>query len=82
VRPSGGISTQRNRRGEGTQALAFSNNDVAVIAWTYDKKLPNGLGFQVERGDQDGNWETEIRAGGHAIIHDKIVVIDPFDDDW
>jgi phosphatidylserine/phosphatidylglycerophosphate/cardiolipin synthase-like enzyme len=33
--------------------------------------------------DTFGAWEGEIAKaqGGHAIIHDKIVVIDPFDDD-
>jgi phosphatidylserine/phosphatidylglycerophosphate/cardiolipin synthase-like enzyme len=28
--------------------------------------------------DQFGVWEKELNQAGHAIIHDKIVVIDPF----
>ncbi|HEX4966448.1 MAG TPA: phospholipase D-like domain-containing protein [Thermoanaerobaculia bacterium] len=28
--------------------------------------------------DQFGVWEQELNQAGHAIIHDKIVVIDPF----
>jgi len=28
-----------------------------------------------------GNWEAEIYKIGHAVIHDKIVVLDPFTDD-
>lgn len=40
------------------KALAFSNNDIAVFAWTYDRKLSGCLGFSVERGDiQAGTWE-------------------------
>jgi phosphatidylserine/phosphatidylglycerophosphate/cardiolipin synthase-like enzyme len=31
------------------KAVAFSNNDVAFIAWTYDKKIDNCLGFAVYR---------------------------------
>ncbi|MDP3226333.1 MAG: phospholipase D-like domain-containing protein, partial [Rubrivivax sp.] len=26
-------------------------------------------------------WKREILSAGHAIVHDKVVVIDPFDDD-
>ena len=39
------------------KALAFSNNDIAVLAWTYDKKLHGCLGFKIERGDVSaGTW--------------------------
>jgi phosphatidylserine/phosphatidylglycerophosphate/cardiolipin synthase-like enzyme len=31
--------------------------------------------------DQFGQWQKELLSAGHAIIHDKIVVIDPFDAD-
>jgi hypothetical protein len=38
------------------KAVAFSNNDVAFIAWTYDKKIDNCLGFAVYREDiKSGN---------------------------
>ena len=28
-------------------ALAFSNNDIAVVAWTFDQHLDGCLGFAV-----------------------------------
>jgi phosphatidylserine/phosphatidylglycerophosphate/cardiolipin synthase-like enzyme len=40
-----------------SNALAFSNNDIAIIAWAFDKKLEDCLGFAVYRGDvQAGTW--------------------------
>ena len=40
------------------KALAFSNNDIAVFAWTFEQKLPGCLGFAVFRGDvHAGTWE-------------------------
>jgi phosphatidylserine/phosphatidylglycerophosphate/cardiolipin synthase-like enzyme len=32
------------------------------------------------KGDLMGNFEAEILSAGHAIIHDKIVVVDPLSD--
>jgi phosphatidylserine/phosphatidylglycerophosphate/cardiolipin synthase-like enzyme len=41
------------------KALAFSNNDIAVFAWSYEKKLNGCLGFAVYRGDMHaGTWEA------------------------
>jgi len=34
-----------------SKALAFSNNDIATIAWSYDRKLEGCLGFSIYRGD-------------------------------
>jgi phosphatidylserine/phosphatidylglycerophosphate/cardiolipin synthase-like enzyme len=34
----------------------------------------------VTKGDAFGQWTAELNQAGHAIIHDKIVVIDPFSD--
>ena len=34
----------------------------------------------VTKGDAFGQWEAELNQAGHAVIHDKIVVIDPFSD--
>lgn len=34
----------------------------------------------VSRGDAFGQWEAELNQAGHAVIHDKIVVVDPFSD--
>ena len=46
---------------------------------TYDRKnvhLVRATGFTSE--DVIGDFEKELLSAGHAIIHDKIVVIDPF----
>ena len=32
------------------------------------------------KGDAFGQWSQELNQAGHAVIHDKIVVIDPFSD--
>jgi phosphatidylserine/phosphatidylglycerophosphate/cardiolipin synthase-like enzyme len=34
----------------------------------------------VDKTDAFGQWEAELNQAGHAVIHDKIVVIDPFSD--
>lgn len=34
----------------------------------------------VTKDDAFGQWEQELNQAGHAVIHDKIVVIDPFAD--
>jgi phosphatidylserine/phosphatidylglycerophosphate/cardiolipin synthase-like enzyme len=34
----------------------------------------------VSKDDAFGQWEAELNQAGHAIIHDKIVVVDPFSD--
>lgn len=34
----------------------------------------------ITANDAFGQWEKELNQAGHAIIHDKIVVIDPFSD--
>ncbi|WP_309559765.1 hypothetical protein [Rhizobium rhizogenes] len=36
-------------------AIAFSNNDIALVAWTYDKNLDGCLGFAVFQIDGEGN---------------------------
>lgn len=42
-------------------AVAFSNNDIAVVAWTFDRHLDGCLGFQVVRIDGSGK-ETVLPA--------------------
>ena len=32
------------------------------------------------KSDAFGQWEAELNQAGHAVIHDKIVVVDPFSD--
>ena len=34
----------------------------------------------VNKDDAFGQWEAELNQAGHAVIHDKIVVVDPFSD--
>jgi PLD-like domain len=34
----------------------------------------------IDNDDAFGQWEAELNRAGHAVIHDKIVVIDPFSD--
>jgi len=34
----------------------------------------------VTQGDAFGQWEAELNQAGHAVVHDKIVVVDPFSD--
>ena len=36
-------------------ANAYANNDVAIIMWQYDQKIPNCLGFCIERVDSKGH---------------------------
>jgi len=44
-------------------AIAFSNNDIAVVAWTFDRHLDGCLGFAIRRIDIDaGNTETILPA--------------------
>ena len=34
----------------------------------------------ITENDAFGQWEKELNQAGHAVIHDKIVVVDPFSD--
>lgn len=43
-------------------ALAFANNDIALIAWTFDKRLPNCLGFAVYQRDLATDIEIALPA--------------------
>ena len=44
------------------KAVAFANNDIAVVAWTFNGKLPNCLGFAVYRTDVRAGTETCLPA--------------------
>jgi phosphatidylserine/phosphatidylglycerophosphate/cardiolipin synthase-like enzyme len=44
------------------KAVAFANNDVAAVAWTFGGKLPNCLGFAVYRIDVRAGTETCLPA--------------------
>jgi phosphatidylserine/phosphatidylglycerophosphate/cardiolipin synthase-like enzyme len=46
-----------------TATVAFSNNDIAVVAWTFDRHLDGCLGFAIHQIDVDaGNKETALPA--------------------
>ena len=40
------------------KALAFANNDIAVLAWVYDGRLEDCMGFAVYRIDSQGKEEA------------------------
>src|SRR5260370_11998521 len=42
------------------KAVARANNDVAFIAWHYDKKIPDCLGFAIYRTDTNSNKTEPI----------------------
>ncbi|HYZ61751.1 MAG TPA: phospholipase D-like domain-containing protein [Acetobacteraceae bacterium] len=44
------------------RATAFSNNDIAVIAWTFGGRIPGCLGFAVYRTDVKAGTETCLPA--------------------
>jgi len=40
-------------------AVAYANNDVALIAWSYPEKITNCLGFAVYRAESGkATWEA------------------------
>jgi phosphatidylserine/phosphatidylglycerophosphate/cardiolipin synthase-like enzyme len=44
------------------KALAFSNNDLAIAAWTFDRKLEGCIGFAIWRHDMQSGTETPLLA--------------------
>jgi phosphatidylserine/phosphatidylglycerophosphate/cardiolipin synthase-like enzyme len=53
-------------------AFAFSNNDIALVAWTFDKHLDGCLGFAVHQIDVgNGNKETVLPAVARFANQDK-----------
>jgi len=51
-------------------AVAFSNNDIAVVAWTFDKHLDGCLGFAIYQIDGSGR-ETVLPALARFANQDK-----------
>jgi phosphatidylserine/phosphatidylglycerophosphate/cardiolipin synthase-like enzyme len=41
-------------------AVAFSNNDIAVVAWTFDRHLDGCLGFAIHQIDIDANHKETV----------------------
>ena len=53
-------------------AVAFSNNDIAVVAWTFDRHLDGCLGFAIRQIDLSANGnETVLPALGRFANQDK-----------
>ena len=53
-------------------AVAFSNNDIAVVAWTFDKHIDGCLGFAIHQIDVTaGNKETVLPALARFENQDK-----------
>jgi phosphatidylserine/phosphatidylglycerophosphate/cardiolipin synthase-like enzyme len=53
-------------------AVAFSNNDIAVVAWTFDRHLDGCLGFAIHQIDLSANGnETVLPALGRFANQDK-----------
>src|SRR4051794_9241597 len=46
----------------GMKAVAFANNDMAVVAWSFGGKLPGCLGFAIYRVDVRAGTETCLPA--------------------
>jgi hypothetical protein len=41
-------------------AVAFSNNDIAIVAWTFDHHLDGCLGFAIHQIDLDANNKEAV----------------------
>jgi phosphatidylserine/phosphatidylglycerophosphate/cardiolipin synthase-like enzyme len=58
-------------------AVAFSNNDIAIVAWTFDRHLDGCLGFAIHQIDVDGgNRETILPALARFENQDKGLKLD------
>ncbi|HTO61174.1 MAG TPA: phospholipase D-like domain-containing protein [Bradyrhizobium sp.] len=51
-------------------AVAFSNNDIAVVAWTFDRHLDGCLGFAIHQVDESGR-DTVLPALARFANQDK-----------
>ena len=51
-------------------AIAFSNNDIALVAWTFDRHLDGCLGFAIHRIDTSGK-DTVLPALARFATQDK-----------
>src|SRR5262249_54702551 len=63
IKRRGGLSSVLIRRKGGTMpAVAFSNNDIALVAWTFDRHLDGCLGFAVHQIDVGTGKEIVLPA--------------------
>jgi phosphatidylserine/phosphatidylglycerophosphate/cardiolipin synthase-like enzyme len=51
-------------------AIAFSNNDIALVAWTFDRHLAGCLGFAIHQIDASGK-DTVLPALARFATQDK-----------
>jgi len=51
-------------------AIAFSNNDIALVAWTFDRRLDGCLGFAIHQIDASGK-DTVLPALARFAAQDK-----------
>lgn len=67
-------------RGAATDSKAVGDYNTALFHG--DSAIPDVYSVVAASaiGDAFSYWEAELLSAGHAIIHDKIVVIDPFTD--
>lgn len=50
------------RKNIGSHALAVANNDIALVAWSYDSKIKDCLGFAIYRTDMASRTEVPLPA--------------------
>jgi hypothetical protein len=51
-------------------AIAFSNNDIALVAWTFDRHLDDCLGFAIHQIDASGK-DTVLPALARFATQDE-----------
>ncbi|GGP25076.1 phospholipase D-like domain-containing protein [Silvimonas amylolytica] len=61
--------------GDGQKVVRLKNSDTPPDE---DFRVIHTRG--VNKADKFGQWAQELNQAGHAVVHDKIVVIDPFSD--
>jgi phosphatidylserine/phosphatidylglycerophosphate/cardiolipin synthase-like enzyme len=63
------------------KAVTFSNNDIAVVAWTFGGRIPGCLGFAVYRTDVKAGTETCLPAlatfPGQDAVEGRVTSDDP-----
>jgi phosphatidylserine/phosphatidylglycerophosphate/cardiolipin synthase-like enzyme len=68
------------------KAVAFSNNDIAVVAWTFDSRIKDCLGFAVYRIDVKAGVETCLPAlatfPGQDATQPRTTATDPVQKFW
>ena len=52
-------------------AVAFSNNDVAIVAWTFDGHLDGCLGFAIYQRDVAAGTERPLPALARFALQDR-----------